>query len=214
MYPEVYSYCSNKNIELVVVSKTQSLQKIEAIYNQGHRVFAENKVQELLKKSVELPNNIEWHMIGHLQTNKVKLIVPFVTLIQSVDSEKVLKEINKQAKKFNRKINVLLQAKIATETRKFGLSKDDLFAVYNDYSNGEYPHIQVNGLMGMATFTSDKSIVKQEFLRLKLMHQSVIDSFQLKQPFILSMGMSQDFKLAIDCGSTMVRIGSLLFGPR
>ena len=200
-----------ENVELVAVSKFHPVEKIKEIYDCGQKVFGENKVQELLTKVNELPADIQWHLIGHLQTNKVKYIAPFIDTIQSVDSEKLLLEINKEAAKNNRKIKVLLQVKIAEEETKYGLEIAEVKEIFSNYLENQYPNIEILGLMGMATFTDNKNQVKSEFLVLK----SLFDELStFKKLETLSMGMSDDFALAIECGSTSVRIGSAIFGVR
>lgn len=200
-----------EGVQLVVVSKFHPTEKIELIYNLGQKVFGENKVQEVVEKYEALPKDIEWHLIGHLQTNKVKYIAPFVHTIQSVDSEKVLKEINKEALKNGRIINIFLQVKIAEEDSKFGLAISETEIIFQNYLAGKFPNIEITGLMGMATFTDDKAQVKNEFLKLKTLFYKLNN---LKSLQTLSMGMSDDFKLAIDCGANSVRIGSAIFGER
>ena len=200
-----------ENVELVAVSKFHPIEKIKEVYDCGQKVFGENKVQELLTKVNELPADIQWHLIGHLQTNKVKYIAPFIDTIQSVDSEKLLLEINKEAVKNNRKIKVLLQIKIAEEETKYGLEIAEAKEIFSNYLEHQYPNIEILGLMGMATFTDNKNQVKSEFLVLK----SLFDELStFKKLETLSMGMSDDFALAIECGSTSVRIGSAIFGVR
>ena len=200
-----------ENVELVAVSKFHPIEKIKEVYDCGQKVFGENKVQELLTKVNELPADIQWHLIGHLQTNKVKYIAPFIDTIQSVDSEKLLLEINKEAVKNNRKIKVLLQVKIAEEETKYGLEISEAKEIFSNYLEHKYPNIEILGLMGMATFTDNKNQVKSEFLVLK----SLFDELStFKKLETLSMGMSDDFALAIECGSTSVRIGSAIFGVR
>ena len=199
------------NVELVAVSKFHPVEKIKEVYDCGQKVFGENKVQELLTKVNELPADIQWHLIGHLQTNKVKYIAPFIDTIQSVDSEKLLLEINKEAARNNRKIKVLLQVKIAEEETKYGLEIAEAKEIFSNYLEHQYPNIEILGLMGMATFTDNKNQVKSEFLVLK----SLFDELStFKKLETLSMGMSDDFALAIECGSTSVRIGSAIFGVR
>lgn len=200
-----------KDVQLVAVSKTHAAEKIKKLYNLGQRVFGENKVQELVEKHTELPRDIKWHLIGHLQTNKVKYVAPFVDTIESVDSEKVLKEINKQAAKHNRQIKVLLQVKIAKEDTKFGLEASEARSIYSKYLNGEYPHTIVTGLMGMATFTDNEEQIIKEFNFLKQLFDDMSGSENFS---VLSMGMSSDFKVAINCGANSVRIGSSIFGNR
>ena len=200
-----------ENVELVAVSKFHPIEKIKEVYDCGQKVFGENKVQELLTKVNELPADIQWHLIGHLQTNKVKYIAPFIDTIQSVDSEKLLIEINKEAAKNNKKIKVLLQVKIAEEETKYGLEISEAKEIFSNYLEHQYPNIEILGLMGMATFTDNNNQVKSEFLVLK----SLFDELStFKKLETLSMGMSDDFSLAIECGSTSVRIGSAIFGVR
>lgn len=199
------------NVELVAVSKFHPIEKIKEIYDCGQKVFGENKVQELLTKVNELPADIQWHLIGHLQTNKVKYIAPFIDTIQSVDSEKLLLEINKEAARNNRKIKVLLQVKIAEEETKYGLEIAEAKEIFSNYLEHQYPNIEILGLMGMATFTDNKNQVKSEFLILKSLFDELSTFRKLET---LSMGMSDDFALAIECGSTSVRIGSAIFGVR
>lgn len=200
-----------ENVQLVAVSKMHPVEKIQQVYDLGQRVFGENKVQELLEKFPLLPGDIQWHLLGHLQTNKVKYIAEFIDTIQSVDSEKLLTEIDKQAEKHKRKIKVLLQVKIAEEETKFGLEINEAKELFTDYLNGRYPNIEITGLMGMATFTEDKNQVRKEFMYLK----QIFDQLSLlKKLDTLSMGMSDDFRIAINCGANSVRIGSAIFGNR
>ena len=200
-----------KNVQLVVVSKTHPYEKIQELYNLGQKTFGENKVQELVEKSQVLPKDIQWHLIGHLQTNKVKYIAPFVDTIQSVDSAKILAEINKEAGKHNRIIKVLLQIKIAEEETKFGLEINEAEELFQQYLEGKFGSIEISGLMGMATFTDDKNQIKKEFIVLK----KFFDQLSLKKNLhILSMGMSDDYQLAIECGANSVRVGSAIFGKR
>ena len=199
-----------KSVILVAVSKTKPNTAIMEAYDAGHRVFGENKVQDMITKSEELPSDIQWHMIGHLQTNKVKFIAPFVSLIHGVDSLKLIKEIDKRAAQNNRIIECLLQIRIAEEETKFGLSYSEAFQVLE--SSKHYKNVRISGLMGMATNTIDKSILRNEFASLKALFlkcQSVNQDMQ-----ILSMGMSSDYEIAIEQGSTMVRLGSVIFGQR
>lgn len=200
-----------ENVKLVTVSKTNPAEKIKEVYDLGQRAFGENKVQELLEKQPVLPNDIEWHLIGHLQTNKVKYIAGFISMIESIDSEKLLKEVDKEALKNNRKINVLLQVKIAKEETKFGLTVDETKDIFNQYLNGNYPNIEIKGLMGMASFVDDENQIREEFSILKNLFDELSE---LKPLETLSMGMSGDFPLAIDCGSNSVRVGSAIFGER
>lgn len=200
------------HVSLVAVSKTKPVSDIRGAYEAGHRIFGENKIQEMVNKHEVLPEDIEWHMIGHLQRNKVKYMAHFVSLIHGVDSLKTLKEIDKQAKKHDRVINCLLQAKIAKEETKFGLSFEDVENILKSDELSDLTHVKVKGLMGMASFSSDQQIVSGEFKNLKsLFDQLNKDGHELQ---ILSMGMSGDYKLAIAQGSNMIRVGSAIFGPR
>ncbi len=205
-----------EGVTLVAVSKTKPNEDIQEAYDAGQRVFGENKVQELSRKSEELPSDIEWHMIGHLQRNKVKYIAPFVTLIHSIDSFRLLSEVNKQASKHNRTIDCLLQFHIATESTKFGLSLEEAKEMLSSPEYNQLNNVRIVGVMGMASFTSDEDQVQKEFQQLKVIfdqlresHFSGIDSFKE-----ISMGMSGDYDLAIKNGSTMVRVGSSIFGHR
>jgi len=197
-----------KEVTLVAVSKTKPNTAILEAYQAGQRIFGENKVQELVQKAEELPKDIAWHMIGHLQTNKVKIIAPFVALIHGVDSLKLLKEINKRAEQNNRIIDCLLQVHIATESSKFGCGIEEVESALNQAE--EFKNIRITGLMGMATFTDDTQQVVDEFKSLK----TVFDSIKNEHITTLSMGMSGDYKLAIEQGSTMIRVGSAIFGHR
>ena len=200
---------------MVAVSKTKPIEDLQEAYAAGIRDFGENKIQEMTEKWEQMPKDIQWHMIGHVQTNKVKFMAPFVSLIHGVDSLKLLQEINKQAKKNNRTIDCLLQIYIAEEETKFGLDEEELTSLLTSNEFQELKNIQIVGLMGMATFTANKDQIKKEFLHLK----SIFDTNKnLKSEICnlntLSMGMSSDYQLAIECGSTMVRIGSSIFGGR
>lgn len=211
---ENYNHIKSKlpsDVQLVAVSKTHPVSAIQEVYDLGQRVFGENKVQEVAEKYPLLPKDIQWHLIGHLQTNKVKYIAEFVDTIQSVDSEKLIREINKEAAKHNRTIKVLLQVKIAEEESKFGLETDEAKDLFEQYLSGEFQNIEITGLMGMATFTDDKDQVKKEFLNLKSLF---VELNQLKKLETLSMGMSDDFPIAIECGANSVRVGSAIFGRR
>ena len=204
-----------EHVTLVAVSKTKPIADLQEAYDAGQRVFGENKVQEMVTKYDALPKDIEWHMIGHLQRNKVKYMAHFVSLIHGVDSFKTLKEINKQAQKHNRVINCLLQAHIAEEETKFGLSFDEITEIINSEEFNKLQNINVVGLMGMATFTDNEHQIKNEFSSLQNYYNSIKSiSKDNLHPKILSMGMSGDYQLAIECGSTMVRIGSSIFGVR
>jgi pyridoxal phosphate enzyme (YggS family) len=206
-YKEILSELNGK-VLLVAVSKTKSAEDIKAFYDEGQRDFGENYVQELVDKAALLPKDIRWHFIGHLQSNKVKYVAPFVHLIHGVDSENLLKEINKQAKKNNRTIDCLLQVHIATEETKFGFDENELVSL----QIAQFENVRIKGLMGMASFSSNMQLVRNEFKRLK----QLFDQLQRLNPElkILSMGMSGDYKIAVEEGSNMVRIGSLLFGER
>ena len=214
MLSELQDICKQYEATLVAVSKTKPNDKILELYHQGQRVFGENRVQELVSKSETLPDDIDWHMIGHLQKNKVKYIAPFVTLIHSVDNLSLLQAINKEAVKNNRNISVLVQVKIATEETKFGSNESDLNSLIVE--SFHLDNVTVCGVMGMATFTDDMEQVRQEFKslkstfdKLKSEYFSSHDSFK-----DISMGMSGDYKIALEEGSTMIRVGSLLFGSR
>ncbi len=211
-YLELIDYCKVHEIELVAVSKIKPVEDILSLYNLGQRDFGENYVQEMTEKHAALPKDIRWHFIGHLQRNKVKFIAPFVHLIQGVDSLKLLKEINKQGEKINRKINCLLQIFIATEETKFGLDEEELQAVMEDYHSGGMAFVEIRGLMGMASFSDDLELVGAEFNKLRALFSKWKDD---EAGFtLLSMGMTGDYKLAVENGSNMLRIGSLIFGAR
>jgi pyridoxal phosphate enzyme (YggS family) len=205
-YSELVKWLSEKNVTLIAVSKTKPIEDILALYELGQRDFGENYVQELVDKQALLPKDIRWHFIGHLQSNKVKYIAPFVHLIHGVDSLKLLKEINKQGGKCARVINCLLQVHIASEETKFGMDEAEIDEAKQAAS--QLDHIRIKGLMGMASFTDDAIQVRGEFRTLKFLLN------RMDPDAILSMGMSSDYKIAIEEGSTMVRIGSLLFGSR
>lgn len=204
-----------EHVTLVAVSKTKPVKDLMEAYDEGQRIFGENKIQEMSEKFEEMLKDIQWHMIGHVQTNKVKFMAPFVSLIHGVDSLKLVQEIDKQALKNNRVIDCLLQMHIAEEETKFGLDLEELNEILNQIKDEKFKNIKVIGLMGMATFTENQDQIKKEFLQLKSIfdtHKSLkTENFQLTT---LSMGMSGDYQLAIECGSTMVRIGSSIFGTR
>jgi hypothetical protein len=204
-----------EHVTLVAVSKTKPISDLMEAYDAGQRIFGENKIQEMAEKWEAMPKDIEWHMIGHVQTNKVKFMAPFVSLIHGVDSLKLLEEINKQAQKNDRIIDCLLQIHIAEEETKFGLNEKELNEILSSATFQEMKNIRIVGLMGMATFTDNQEQIKKEFTHLKTIfdttNQLLTSNFQL---LTLSMGMSGDYKLAIECGSTMVRIGSSIFGGR
>ena len=205
------------NVTLVAVSKTKPVKDLMEAYNAGQHIFGENKIQEMTEKWEQMPKDIQWHMIGHVQTNKVKYMAAYVNLIHGVDSLKLLQEINKQASKNNRVIDCLLQVYIAEEESKFGLDENELNEITNEVLQNKesYKNIRIVGLMGMATFTESQNQIEKEFNRLK----SIFDKYKKLntehcQLSTLSMGMSGDYQLAISCGSTMVRIGSSIFGTR
>lgn len=216
-YLQIKKELDAKNVTLVAVSKTKPVSDILELYELGQRDFGENYVQELVDKAEQLPKDIRWHFIGHLQSNKVKYIAPFVHLIHGVDSEKLLKEINKQAAKLNRTIDVLLQIHIAKEETKFGLDEDELNLIIRQFDDLKIENAIVCGLMGMASFSEDMNLVRKEFQYLKTLFDRC-NALQLSSVnyhlSTLSMGMSSDYKIAVEEGSTMVRIGSLLFGAR
>ncbi|MDA7549462.1 YggS family pyridoxal phosphate-dependent enzyme [Flavobacteriaceae bacterium] len=197
---------------LVAVSKTKPISDILEAYDCGQRVFGENKIQELVEKHKKLPKDIEWHMIGHIQRNKVKYMAPFISLIHSADSYRLIKEINKQGKINNRVINCLLQIKIASEESKFGFTETEATNFLNSDEYVSFKNIKIVGLMGMATFTEDQKKIDKEFNKLKIFYEKVNRSDS--QINILSMGMSDDYPIAIHNGSNMVRIGSSIFGKR
>jgi pyridoxal phosphate enzyme (YggS family) len=204
-----------EHVTLVAVSKTKPVTDLMEAYEAGQRIFGENKIQEMTDKWEEMPKDIQWHMIGHVQTNKVKFMAPFVSLIHGVDSLKLLQEINKQALKNNRIIDCLLQIHIAEEETKFGLDEKELASLLASADFHNLKNIQILGLMGMATFTENQNQIKKEFTHLK----SIFDSLQATKTVncklnTVSMGMSGDYQLAIECGSSMVRIGSSIFGGR
>jgi len=205
-----------ENVTLVAVSKTKPEIAITEAYGGGQRIFGENKVQDLVQKYESLPKDIQWHFIGHLQTNKVKYIAPFVSLIHAIDSIKLLKKIDKEAKKNNRKINCLLQFHIAQENSKFGLNKDEALAMLQSEDFAQLENVQIVGVMGMATFTNDSEIVRKEFSLLRLIFNDIKDAFFANKDYFkeISMGMSQDYMLAIEEGSTMIRVGTTIFGER
>ncbi len=214
-YQQIKAALDADNVTLVAVSKTKPVEDIQELYELGHRDFGENYVQELVDKAEKLPNDIRWHFIGHLQTNKVKYIAPFVQLIHGVDSLKLLKEISKQAQKNNRVIDCLLQVHIAQEETKFGLDEKELNDLLQEIKIQPLPNVRITGLMGMASFTDDMNKVRKEFRRLKEIFDNSQSFIIHHSPFTaLSMGMSSDYTVAVEEGSTMVRIGSLLFGER
>jgi len=201
-----------REVSLVAVSKTKPIEDLQAAYNAGQRIFGENKIQEMTSKWEVLPKDIQWHMIGNVQSNKVKYMAPYVALIHGVDRAKLLTEINKQAAKNNRIIDCLLQVHIAQESTKFGLNETELNDIIHQQLTTPFPNIRIVGLMGMATFTSDNVQIKHEFTFLKTLYDKARN--QLKDISILSMGMSGDYALAIEVGSNMIRVGSKIFGER
>lgn len=207
-YKQLIEELRLSEVTLVAVSKTKPVEDILELYNLGHRDFGENYVQELVEKAGKLPNDIRWHFIGHLQTNKVKFIIPFICLIHGVDSLKLLKEIDKQARKNRRVIDCLLQVHIAQEETKFGFDENELSGL----EISEFENIKIKGLMGMASFTEDMNKVRAEFRHLKTLFEKLQTTYP--QLHILSTGMSHDYKIAIEEGSNMVRIGSMIFGER
>lgn len=202
------------HITLVAVSKFKSPGQILEAYNAGHRDFGENRVQELVEKAEQLPKDIRWHMIGHLQTNKVKYIAPFIHLIHSIDSEKLLAEVQKQALRANRTIDILLQVFIADEPTKFGLDDAECLHLAEKIHQNQYPNIRLRGLMGMATNTDNASKIESEFHHLKKLYDQISSTYPAMQLDTLSMGMSGDYPIALRCGSTMIRVGSAIFGSR
>lgn len=205
-----------ENVTLVAVSKTKPVSDLMEAYEAGQRIFGENKIQEMTEKHQQMPKDIYWHMIGHVQSNKVKYMIPYVKLIHGVDSLKLLKEINRHALRWRRKVDCLLQIHIAEEDTKFGLDENELNDILNSEEFKGFNNVKVIGLMGMATFTDNQHQIKREFEHLKsifdkLSKQPTTQNLQLTT---LSMGMSGDYQLAIECGSTMVRIGSSIFGIR
>lgn len=204
-----------KHVTLVAVTKTKSIDEIMEAYNAGHRIFGENKIQEMVEKEAQLPKDIEWHMIGNVQRNKVKHMATFVNLIHGVDSLRLLKEIDKQAKRHERTINCLLQIKIAEEDSKFGMSSKDAQDILQSSEISELKNVCIVGVMGMATFTDDQKQIEEEFKKLKSTFDELkalnIENCKLKT---ISMGMSGDYEMAINCGSNMVRVGSSIFGER
>lgn len=210
-----------QEVQLVAVSKTKSNQEILEAYQAGQRIFGENKIQEMTQKYQDLPKDIQWHMVGHVQSNKVKYMAPFVSLVHGVDRFKLLKELHKQGEKNGRIIDCLLQIHIAQEETKFGLNETELFEIVNSEELKTMSHICIKGLMGMATFTENNTQIENEFRYLKSLYDRLVQlvsthaaAYPRLRPEILSMGMSGDYPTAITCGSTMVRIGSHIFGER
>jgi pyridoxal phosphate enzyme (YggS family) len=204
------------NVTLIAVSKTKPVEEIQEAYDAGQRLFGENMVQELVEKQEHLPKDIQWHLIGHLQSNKVKYIAPFISMIQSVDSLKLLQEINKHAEKNNRVVDCLLQIYIADEETKFGLGFDEAIELLRSEEFAELTHVKIRGLMGIATNTENEKQIKEEYYELKTFFDGIKQSFFRKDAAFdtLSMGMSSDYQLAIEQGSNMIRLGSTIFGAR
>ena len=204
------------DITLVAVSKTKPVEEIKKKYNEGFINFGENRVNELVQKFNLLPKDINWHMIGHLQTNKVKKIIPFISLIHSVDSLKLIDKIENESEKFDKKTNILLQVHIAKEKSKYGFNFEEVRYFFKNQLDESYKNINIVGLMGMATFTNNKNQIRKEFKKLKILYDEIksISQKNNQKIKILSMGMSSDYKIAIEEGSNMVRIGSLIFGER
>ena len=215
-FKEIKKWCDDRKVNLVAISKTHPVESITLLYKQGQRMFGENKVQEIMMKECQLQPDVQWHLVGHLQSNKVKFISPFVSLIHSVDSLKLLQEINKQAIKNERIQNVLLQIFIADEKTKFGLSEEECFSILENKETAKLKNIRIEGLMGMATNTEDEKKVRKEFKGLKKMFDTIAKKYSSEniEMKTLSMGMSSDYKIAVDEGSNMVRLGSLIFGER
>ena len=200
-----------ENVLLVAVSKTKPIEDLKIAYESGQLHFGENKIQELIYKEIALPKDIKWHMIGHLQRNKVKYIAPFIHLIHSVDSIKLLKEINKQAENNHRNINILVQVDISDDETKFGFSFEEINLILLSGKINEFNNITIKGFMGMASFTNDKTVIKNQFNNLKNLFQKFKKTYSLT---FLSMGMSADYKEAIQCQSNIIRLGSNIFGSR
>jgi pyridoxal phosphate enzyme (YggS family) len=215
-FKKISQSLSNRSVSLVAVSKTKPISDIKILYDEGQRIFGENKVQELVLKYQELPKDILWHLIGHLQSNKVKFIAPFITLIHSVDSLSLLKEIERQAQKNNRVIDCLLQFHIASEETKYGLDFSEAEELLKSEEYAEMKHVRIVGVMGMASFSEDEALVRAEFKNLKSIFLELKNHFFSQEDSFcnISMGMSGDYEIAIEEGSNMVRIGSLLFGER
>lgn len=213
---EIKKWCDDRKVNLLAISKTHPVESITLLYKHGQRMFGENKVQEIMMKECQLPPEVQWHLVGHLQTNKVKFLAPFVSLIHSVDSLKLLQEINNQAIKNERIQNVLLQIFIADEKTKFGLSEAECFSILENKETAKLKNIRIEGLMGMATNTEDEKKVGKEFKGLKKMFDSIAKKYASEniEMKTLSMGMSSDYKIAVEEGSNMVRLGSVIFGER
>ena len=216
-FQDLKKYCDQHGVQLVAVSKTKPNEDVLALYEKGHRIFGENYVQELVKKQEVLPADIQWHFIGHLQSNKIKYIAPFVALIHGVDSLKLLQAIDKEGKKCNRIIPCLLQVHVAKEETKFGFDINELrSAAAEIFLEKKFQHVSIAGLMGMASFTEDESIIRSEFQQLKSIFDELRNTYREYTTHFntLSMGMSSDYKIAVACGSNLIRVGSVLFGAR
>jgi pyridoxal phosphate enzyme (YggS family) len=213
MYSEILNKANAYHVRLVVVSKTRSIPEITGVYDRGQRIFGENRVQELVEKQEALPKDIEWHLIGHLQKNKVKYIAPFISMIHSVDSYDLLQTIDKEANKHNRYIDVLLQFHIATEETKFGLTLDEACQIIEQLKIQPLPGVRIRGVMGMASFTSDRQQVRNEFQHLKRIFDQLKEQYFKDEVSFseISMGMSGDFDIALEEGSTLIRVGSAVF---
>jgi hypothetical protein len=213
---EILSKLHNTEAKLIAVTKTHPLEKLQTLYDLGFKVFGENRVQELTEKYEKLPKDIEWHLIGTLQKNKVKYIAPFVSMIHSVESFELLKEINKRAKQNERVIECLLQIHIAEEDTKFGLDEKELYEILKNEELKTFENVKLVGLMGMATFTENENQVRSEFKKLKILFDKIKENFKTENITFreLSMGMSGDYPIAIEEGSTLVRVGSAIFGSR
>ena len=203
-----------EKVTLVAVSKTKPSDDIKEAYDAGHRDFGENRIQEMTDKYEELPRDIRWHMIGHVQGNKIKYMAPYVHMVHGMDKPKRLKELNKEAAKNDRVIDCLIQVHIAEEDTKFGFSQDEVHELFQRNLEDDYPNIRVRGLMGMATLTEDEAQIEKEFKSLESLYQKIREEHKIPYFDILSTGMSGDYKIALRCGSNMVRIGSAIFGPR
>lgn len=218
IFQELTQVCEEHKITLVAVSKTKSAEAIQDLYDKGQKHFGENYVQELLEKQACLPEDICWHFIGHLQTNKVRQILPFVYLIHSVDSWKLFQEIHKQSVRLNREVNILLQAYVAEEETKYGMDANELLAFMERWSaiREQYPYVRIKGIMGMASFTDDQTRVRDEMQQIRALFNTLKKTYFIGQSYFdtCSMGMSGDYRIAIEEGSTLLRIGSLLFGSR
>ncbi len=216
LFKSLIKLIKENNAQLVAVSKTRSVDEISSLYQLGQKTFGENRVQELIEKFNILPKDIQWHMIGHLQTKKVKYIAPFVSMIHSVDSLKLATEINKHAHKHDRNIDILLQLHIAKEESKYGFNFDELKSLLDEQAFINLEHINICGVMGMATFTEDTEIIRSEFKNLKVLFDTLKTNYFEDEKIFnqISMGMSGDYKIALEEGSTMIRVGSALFGPR